>query len=292
MPRCEPEETWNHDARRCEHMNVAGAVYGTSVISAEAGRVGEDSAQRRNQTMAIEARRGCGFRKAGGIYIVGDGAGEQVPWMPFCIDYEFSRGLRWAEPVRLFRTANDKGEADDWRSLERVGLIFTGKQYYSTHEFIAEAQRMGISRRVAQIPLDLRPGDPIALAHVAAVPVVTEYAPAYMQRSLHCVYCRHVPAAKGVANALAPICGQRHGSPTDQVAGVFYLFRAKAIEVVLPESWATRPEIRRACEQRHVTIVAVPDGDRDHVHPGWKLPHFLRDAAANPEFDLQPVVAG
>lgn len=77
-----------------------------------------------------------------------------------------------------------------------------------------------------------------------------------------------------------------YGKP-EQVAGVFGLFRMRAIECVLPASQAADPAIQATCQERGVEIVSVPDDDPDHVVPGWKLPAFLRE---KPQADL-PLVA-
>jgi hypothetical protein len=276
--------------------------------------------------MASEARRGCGYRKAGGIYVRGElGAGIPVGWLPCCIDYPHTLGMVWAEPQRLFRTAGQAGDSweallalEHWRRKEKVGLIWVGAQHYTMDSFTKEALEMGISRRVATLPVDVKRGDPVALAFVAAVPVTEsgtlfgyEGAPAAM----HCETCAGVPVAKAVANAMAEmgrpfqleaqrqrdvadiLAGkERKGGPRKlamklrtsgdpmHVAGIFHCFTVSCIEVVLPASIAADPEIQRRCEERDVHIVAVPDNDKDHVPQGWKLPAFLRaddDGAAN-----------
>lgn len=61
--------------------------------------------------MAVETKRGCGYRKAGGLYVVGEFENPvSVPWMPFCTDYEQTRSLQWADPARLFATAKGMGD--------------------------------------------------------------------------------------------------------------------------------------------------------------------------------------
>src|SRR6266568_498238 len=127
--------------------------------------------------MAVEKERGCGYRKAGGIYVRGEiEKGIPVSWVPFCTDYTFSRGMAWAESERLFRTLTPpKGGIEEllqerWRSYKRLALMWVGDRYYTKQSFIEEAVSIGVSKRVANIPHDLKPGDPIALGHIKAVP--------------------------------------------------------------------------------------------------------------------------
>lgn len=244
--------------------------------------------------MATESKRGCGYRKAGGIYVVGDGIGEPVDWMPFCIDYPFAQGLLWALPERLFRTVGPLGEGilpSRWLAPPKVGLIWIGKKHYSDPaEFVKEAMRQGVSRRLGHLPVGLKPGTPIALAHVNAIHAEEfEFAKPEdltIIQSPHCAVCSDVPGAKAIVNASIVPPHHRRKSPVAQIGGVFYLFHARAVEVVLPESVAARPEIQHECQKQGVVIVAVPDNDRDHVVPGWKLPQFLRKAAGEPELPL------
>lgn len=238
--------------------------------------------------MAVELRRGCGYRKAGGLYVRGDLSGAiPAEFLPFCIDYPFSRGMTWAQSERLFTTCGDE-KAGGYRQFGRLGLLWIGEQHYKTPaDFSKEAIEQGVSRRVAFLPKDMKPGDPIAAAHLRAV---RTWKPESGEISVHCPDCWYVPQAKVLANTFRTIARNTWPTCTDDfdlsigrnekvegIAGVFTLFRMTALEVVLPESVARDPDIQRRCEEHDVLIVTVPDGDKDHVPAGWKLPRFLLD---------------
>lgn len=184
--------------------------------------------------MAIEAKRGCGYRKAGGLYVVGEFENPQpAPWLPFCTSHAQTRSLQWVSGADLFATADGMsaeeraswivqraGETASDGGTASVALMWVGAKHYSPSSFTAEALTMGVSKRVSSIPKDLRPGDPVALAHPSAIPVRTVSgvvsameltasagrgfelsAGHYLPRTTHCARCRYVPAAKAIANA-------------------------------------------------------------------------------------------
>ena len=56
--------------------------------------------------MAVEAKRGCGYRKEGGLYLVGGGLSAPCDRMPYPLDrcktcgggIKFTRGHTWLQP--------------------------------------------------------------------------------------------------------------------------------------------------------------------------------------------------
>ncbi len=104
---------------------------------------------------------------------------------------------------------------------ERVGLIWIGESFYgTTDEFIAEAKRMGISRRLSAIPRGFTVGETaVWLAHRKAIETT----------------------------------GQ-DGTVT-YAPGVFYIFKPEAIEYVVTGQ-ETEDQLDRL-ETQGFTIVAV-----------------------------------
>jgi hypothetical protein len=188
--------------------------------------------------MAIEPRRGCGYRKVGGLYLVSGDAGLPCCRLPLRLTVcpccgagiKQTRGWTWINPVLLFGESykpecNACPAGNPARMGERAGLLWIGAQFYPTAaHFEAEASAMGISRRIAAIPRGFKVGETwVLLAHPKAC----------------------APDAEG------------------RTAGVFRIFRPERIEKILTESQATAAELAKLAEEG-ITPVIVPDGDRDH----------------------------
>jgi len=145
-----------------------------------------------------EERRGCGYRKpaAGGvgIYLIGPATGSPCGRMPFPLNHcptcnagiKPSRGWNWITPRDLFgREFTSKCKvyyATGASPCEtcplggaipegRHGLIWIGEQHYPTPEdFLMEARRMGLSRKIGALPKGFELGKTIVyLAHRKAV---------------------------------------------------------------------------------------------------------------------------
>jgi hypothetical protein len=145
--------------------------------------------------MAVESKRGCGFRKAGGLYVVGKFHRPEA-MEAFCTDYEQTRTLRWADPARLFATA--QGIPDSYTQAERIALMWVGESHYSKASFTREALAMGVSKRVSSLPIGMKAGDPIALAHPSGVSTFLDDLGVHV--GTHCKACWNVPAAKAIGN--------------------------------------------------------------------------------------------
>jgi len=139
----------------------------------------------------VEGKRGCGYRKPGGLYMINRADGESCGRIPFplivcpCCGEGFrpSRGFRWVDGQKLLETApicsSDRCPIEcPFRSgnEEKVGrsiLIWVSPDNYPTpDDFKAEASTMGISRRIAgdQIPRGLIVGETwVFLAHREAI---------------------------------------------------------------------------------------------------------------------------
>lgn len=136
--------------------------------------------------MAVEARRGCGYRKIGGLYLVSGNVGQSCDRLPFPLHVcstcgqgiKQSRGWTWVNSYKLF-DGNHKGckERRTWTCVicdtppERAGLLWTGGKFYKkTDDFMNEARTMGVSRRISAIPKGLKLGETwILMAHPKAV---------------------------------------------------------------------------------------------------------------------------
>jgi hypothetical protein len=210
-------------------------------------------------TMAVEAKRGCGYRKVGGLYLVSSAGGISCCRLPIPLTVcpccgegiKQARGWVWVNPTKLLPPApclNASGttqlvERGMTRQLvacpgsdpahfgERAGMLWVGKAFYPTAgHFTHEANTMGVSRRIKALPQGFKLGEQwVLLAHPEA-------------------------CADGET----------------KIAGVFLIFKPQRLEKIVTQSmYDALPEShyglqRAADEKRGITWVPVPDNDADH----------------------------
>ena len=151
----------------------------------------------------VEARRGCGYRKAGGLYLVGEAFGDTCHRLPFPLHVcptcghgiRQSRAWTWIDGFEIFAfetlcgdtsphcvacvicnptlllPTDEVKEGEERPNRGKSGLIWVGEKYYRFPEtFIAEANRMQISRQINAVPHGFVLGETwIFLAHVKAI---------------------------------------------------------------------------------------------------------------------------
>lgn len=145
--------------------------------------------------MAIEQRRGCGFRKIGGLYLVGSGVGIACDRLPIELTIcrccgqgiKQTRGWQWVDIAGLVGgdhfNPDPQGQGKDCAcpdicplchnvtSMGRGGLLWIGTQFYPTIDaFQAEATAQGISRRIHTLPRGFELGKTwVLLAHARGI---------------------------------------------------------------------------------------------------------------------------
>lgn len=216
--------------------------------------------------MAVEKKRGCGFRKHNGLYIVSDALGEPCHRLPLPLSVcptckcgvKPSRGWTWVAPAILGEGCASQRRGRHCRACvictpsllgdEQVGLLWIGQQYYPTPEhFIEEASRQGVSRRIARLPRGFEAGKTwVLMAHREAID----------------------PDLTGLDGS------EDLGAAARWTPGIVTCFRPKAVELILRQSDATPERVAEEAE-RGVRVVAVPDGDPDHDPGGPKRQRSL-----------------
>lgn len=139
----------------------------------------------------IETARGCGYRKPGGMYLIGSRLSAPCGILPFELSVcgccgsgiKPARGFTWINGV-IFNTGKHCTLGKCFScpiplmsvNKEKIGLIWVGEKFYATPEyFVKEAANKGISRRIGQLPKDLIIGETwICFAHKKAVLSVGE----------------------------------------------------------------------------------------------------------------------
>jgi hypothetical protein len=215
--------------------------------------------------MSVEARRRCGYRKVGGIYLVAPGTGvpcDRLPWIvtvcPCCNQgIKQARGWTWVDVGLLFGGAHEDC-ADRTlcplchapEKIGRAGLLWIGERFYPTPaDFIAESESLGISRRIGVVPRGFKLGETWVLF-------------AYPKGAL-CPDCFggglfRAGAQEGTANACATCKG------AGKLPAIFRAFQPRAIKVIITETQSKDAGYMFDLQQRGLTPVIVPDNDRDH----------------------------
>ncbi len=206
--------------------------------------------------MAVEPRRGCGYRKAGGLYIVGGGMGADCCKLPLALTVcptcaqgvKQTRGWTWIDPRPwLEGECRQSGyfacpAAFPARLGERVGLLWIGRQFYPTPgTFLHEAKNHGVSRRIAAVPRGFKLGE-------------------------HWVFLAH-PEAMVTDDGRMP--------------GIFSIFKPTAFEKIITETQAKAADLIADLNKRQITPVIVPDDDPDHQGTVY-------DEAEDPQLPLEP----
>lgn len=129
-----------------------------------------------------EAKRGCGYRQVGKLYLVGPSTGFICPSLPLdlvacsCCGFEppIYRDYQWIAKAYIKHIRKPTGKACHpecpvcygVNDLDKYGLMWVGKKFYSPQEFLVEADTDGVSKAIKQIPTGLVLGKTwVLLAH-------------------------------------------------------------------------------------------------------------------------------
>ena len=127
----------------------------------------------------IEGKRGCGYKKPGGIYLISSGIGQQCMKLPIPLivcpccgnGIKPSRGWTWINWQLIkdhpCQKPGCKGCIPFDGSQNKFGLLWIGEKFYNSPEqFTHEAKRLGVSRRISSVPRGFKIGETwILVAH-------------------------------------------------------------------------------------------------------------------------------
>lgn len=220
-----------------------------------------------------EPKRGCGFRKGGGLYLVTDpGMSAPCGKLPKILDVcptcsggiKFSRSWTWISPAALF----ERGVCQLERSInrdcracvlssppERAGLLWIGEKFYGKpSDWIAEANTMGVSRRIPAVPNDFVAGETwVLVAHKKAV-----------SRGCSRTAAMGCPYHKGQR------CEVCKGTGYEHLPAIFHAFKPERIEYVVKGD-ETEEDLERLEKRGVEPVRVIPAGDPDPL-PFLRLP--------------------
>lgn len=225
-----------------------------------------------------EARRGCGWRKVGGLYLMGEKGGIACCKLPIPLPKHFcpvcgldhtvhqTRGWSWMDPRPLIEskmctnvepaTAGDGFHQvfycpamDPAQMGDKVGLLGIGAQFYPTSTaFLFEAERMGISRRIANVPRGFRLGETwVFLAHPKTI------------RRPGVSMTVTITGLDGKVDLLDEGEEEELWTP-----GIFRIFKPTAIEKIVTAEEYADAEAMTKLRERDITPVVLPD-DKKHT---------------------------
>lgn len=238
--------------------------------------------------MAIEAKRGCGYRKVGGLYLEGGVGGlpcgklplHLVP-CPLCDHVQpFMRGLARIKPRAILhedKVCPNEGNSnvmgrlicgrcplDKAMSAEKAGLLWLGEKFYTPESFVEEAGRLGVSRRLPHFPTWVEPG--VTWIFVGSKKL-------FKEPCVACAEARTVRERDGLQTAsetedAIKACEPCGGEGVILKPGVFYAFQAKRIVKIVADD--TPEAERERLIKRGLELVIVPKDDPDHAAPKSK----------------------
>lgn len=133
----------------------------------------------------IEKERGCGYRKPGGMYLVGGKLSAPCGKLPVPLDVcpccsggiKQTRSVQWITSALLahqectLKSKCDSCNPFNLPSTERIAMMWVGEKYYPTSaDFLRESREQGVSKRIATIPKGFIVGKTwVVLAHPKAI---------------------------------------------------------------------------------------------------------------------------
>jgi len=206
--------------------------------------------------MAVEKPRGCGFRKVGGLYLVGEGTSMSCDRFPYKIEncpvcgsgLKFTRAWTWLDWPKYSGASHEDYMAMGacrcpvicpvcWplNQPQPYGLLWVGERYYSPEAFVRESLQMGVSRRlpftgnIPRAPKNLKLGDTwVLFAHK------------------HVIYT-----------------GKDEKGAEIWEPAIFHAFRPTRLELLIWQKDATVERLAEL-EKAGITPIVIPNGDKDH----------------------------
>lgn len=237
--------------------------------------------------MAVEAKRGCGYRKVGGLYLVGSGIGAPCDRLPFeltvcpCCSQgvKQSRGWTWIDVAKFFQGSHtlESFPGDQFphlcpeaqkRILDKTqrpnAFLRPGCILCAEPELMGRAGMLWIGEKFYKSPDDfVKEGVSHGFSRrIQAVPQGFELGKTWVLLAHPKAVTRMVPASAKEAAALGAESFDGVEVPSYH-PGIFYVWLPQALERIYTESQRNSEEVKRD-RDRGIVPVFVPDDDKDH----------------------------
>lgn len=186
----------------------------------------------------IDSKRGCGYRKAGGLYLISGGVSSPCGLLPIPLEtcptcscgIKPTRGWTWIDPVALKNGKTCHAPVNLCNSCPlgnirgKHGLLWIGGSFYEkAQDWTDEAIRLGVSRRIQAVPRDFKLGETwVFVAHREHITAT-------------CTACQGTGKQMDQANVIlegSPACEACKGKGTIGKPAIFHAFMPTAIEYV------------------------------------------------------------
>lgn len=198
--------------------------------------------------MAVEAKRGCGYRKVGGIYLMGgllSAPCDRLP-LPLPVCETCGQGIKLTRSFTSFNAYKLLKIHKDCKDEVLPCLVCTppdreaflmpvGNRHYTPQSFVEEAKTVGVCKRVPYIPKGMKIDETVVyLAHAKVMPT------------------------------------EEKDDKGNQIfePGIFTAFIPQGVERLVWQSelkGKKGEELKKTLKKRGITPVAIPDGDKDHA---------------------------
>lgn len=198
--------------------------------------------------MAVEEIRGCGYRKVGGLYLIGGLLSAPCDRLPLALPVckTCGQSIKVTRSFTIFNPFLMLGVHKDCKDETIPCLVCTppnreayimpvGNRDYSPENFIQEANKMGVCKRIPYIPKGMEMGKSV-------------------------VYLIH---SKAIDTSEKDDKGKSTYKP-----GIFCAFIPKGVEKLVWQSELKGKKgetLKRELKKRGITPVVIPDGDKDHA---------------------------
>ena len=230
--------------------------------------------------MAVEQKRGCGYRKVGGLYLVSGGIGAPCDRLPYALDIcpccgqgiKKARGWTWVNVNKLFQGAHTVSTLDltpidtgiAGMTMPHVGgekvLCGCAKEFcpLCNHpEMMGRAGLLWIGEKFYKTP-DQFVQEGVEMGFSRRITTV----PHGFKIGETWVLLAHKNAVPEKVHSVA----DGWASPSEVIPaepGIFFVWQPQRVELIFKESQRGSEKVQAAVK-RGITPVFVPDNDKDH----------------------------
>ena len=233
--------------------------------------------------MAVEKKRGCGYRKIGGIYLVGGNIGRPCDRLPFeltvcpCCSAGIKPTLGWTW-IDVGQLVQGRHVLDHQKTIKDLGVVDDTPNQFC-HCGMEKYEEFARKHPMKTFPITLCPfcHHPEKMGRAGLLWIGESFYKTpeeFVAEGVSQGFSRRiktVPRGFKIGETWVLLAHRKAIRTADPVKtavnltpGIFFVWRPERVEMVLPES-ARGSEGVGVLEKKGITPVFVPDNDRDHL---------------------------